>query len=122
MRILVTKQGNIIIQEIDDALPIFTTKFRGYSTNYNIRNPQKLERYTNSNKFSKTNNILRQNTNDSNYFQSNRSKNISQRKINNKKKYKNLEDSEITKEELQSAKQIKLNEQKISFPKPNCPK
>ena len=117
MRILVTKQGNIIIQEIDDTLPIFTTKSRGYSTNYNIRKPKILDRNPNTNKFNKTNNIFRQNTNDSNYFQSNRSKILSQQKMNMKKKYKNLEDSEITKEELQSAKQIKLNEQKISFPK-----
>ena len=117
MRILVTKQGNIIIQEIDDTLPIFTTKFRGYSTNYNTRKSNKLERYPNTNNFTKTNNLFRQNTNDSNYFQSSRSKILSQQKMNVKKKYKNLEDSEITKEELQSAKQIKLNEQKISFPK-----
>ena len=33
------------------------------------------------------------------------------------KRYRNLEDTEITKEEMQTAKQIKLNEHKITFPK-----
>ena len=43
MRILITKQGNIIIQEIDDTLPLkiqnlnSTSKFRGYSTDYPLR-------------------------------------------------------------------------------------
>jgi hypothetical protein len=45
MRILVTKQGNVIIQEIDDTMPIITqnintmSKLRGYSTSYNPRRP-----------------------------------------------------------------------------------
>lgn len=99
MRILVTKQGNIIIQEIDDAMPLFpqnfnsTSKFRGYSTDY----PLRKSKYTNASPFSKTNNLFKQ------------SPNI--------KKYRNLEDTEITKEEMESAKQIKLNEHKITFPK-----
>ena len=43
MRILITKQGNIIIQEIDDTMPLNTQKlnstsrFRGYSTDYPLR-------------------------------------------------------------------------------------
>ncbi len=99
MRILVTKQGNIIIQEIDDAMPFYsqnlnsTSRFRGYSTDYPIKN----SKYTKINSFSRTNNIFK------------RSPNL--------KKYRNLEDTEITKEEMQSAKQIKLNEHKITFPK-----
>jgi len=97
MRILVTKQGNIIIQEIDDTMPLYTqnfnstSRFRGYSTDV-LRN-SKLSKM---NYFSKTNNIF---------------------KSPNRKKYRNLEDTEITKEEIQSAKQIKLNEHKITFPK-----
>ena len=123
MRILVTKQGNIIIQEIDDSLPIFTqnlnstNRIRGYSTNYQIRNTKLIDRYQNTTNFSKTNNFARQNSNDSYYFGKSGSKILSQQKANYKKKYKSLEDSEITKEELKSAKQIKLNEHKITFPK-----
>ena len=51
MRILVTKQGNIIIQEIDDTMPILTqnlnstNKLRGYSTNYSIRKLKLPEKY-----------------------------------------------------------------------------
>ena len=99
MRILVTKQGNIIIQEIDDAMPFYsqnlnsTSRFRGYSTDYPIKN----SKFSKINSFSRTNNIFK------------RSPNL--------KKYRNLEDTEITKEEMQSAKQIKLNEHKITFPK-----
>ena len=119
MRILVTKQGNIIIQEIDDAMPLITqnlnspNKFRGYSTNYSMRKPKVIERNPVSNNFYKTNNLFRQNSNDT-YYGSSFS---TRQKFNIKRKYKNLEDSEITKEELQTAKQIKLNEHKITFPK-----
>ena len=112
MRILITKQGNIIIQEIDDSLPLFTqnlnssNKIRGNSTNYHIKKSKIMDNYFNNSKFSRTNNLLRQNSTDTqihkSYF---------------KRRYKNLEDSEITKEELQAAKQIKLNEHKITFPK-----
>ena len=99
MRILVTKQGNIIIQEIDDTMPLFpqnfnsTSKIRGYSTDYY----PKRSKYSNISPFSKTNNIFKPSP--------------------HRKKYRNLEDTEITKEEMQSAKQIKLNEHKITFPK-----
>ena len=119
MRILVTKQGNIIIQEIDDSMPIITqninsvNKFRGYSTNYSMRKPKVIERNPVSNDFYKTNNLFRQNSNDTYYGTSFSTR----QKFNTKRKYKNLEDSEITKEELQTAKQIKLNEHKITFPK-----
>ena len=121
MRILVTKQGNIIIQEIDDSMPILTqnlnsmNKFRGYSTNYSIRNPKMIGRNQLANDFYKTNNLFRQNSNDSYYNYG--STFSSRQKLNAKRRYKNLEDSEITKEELQTAKQIKLNEHKITFPK-----
>lgn len=123
MRILVTKQGNIIIQEIDDTMPILTqnlnstNKLRGYSTNYSIRKLKLPEKYLNQNQLSRTNNIFRQNSSNSNYTGIGGSNNLSKQKFNFKMKYKNLEDSEITKEELQTAKQIKLNEHKITFPK-----
>ena len=123
MRILVTKQGNIIIQEIDDTMPILTqnlnstNKLRGYSTNYSIRKLKLPEKYFNQNQLSRTNNIFRQNSTNSNYTGIGNSNNLSKQKLNFKMKYKNLEDSEITKEELQTAKQIKLNEHKITFPK-----
>ena len=99
MRILVTKQGNIIIQEIDDAMPLYTqnmnstSKFRGYSTDYPLGRSKNFK----MNSLSRTNNKL---------------KRTPIRQI-----YRNLEDTEITKEEMQSAKQIKLNERKITFPK-----
>ena len=48
-----------------------------------------IPKYTKINSFSRTNNIFK------------RSPNL--------KKYRNLEDTEITKEEMQSAKQIKIN-------------
>ena len=112
MRILITKQGNIIIQEIDDAMPLYTqninstNKIRGYSTNYQIKKLKNLDSYFNNSKLSRTNNLIRQNSTGS-----------SIQKSYFRKKYKNLEDSEITKEELKAAKQIKLNEHKITFPK-----
>ena len=99
MRILITKQGNIIIQEIDDTLPLnirnlkSTSKFRGYSTDY----PLRKSNFSNFNSTIRKNNIMRQTP-----------------KI---KRYRNLEDTEITKEEMQTAKQIRLNEHKITFPK-----
>ena len=123
MRILVTKQGNIIIQEIDDTMPILTqnlnstNKLRGYSTNYSIRKLKLPEKYLNQNQLSRTNNIFRQNSTNSNFTGIGGSNNLSKQKFNFKMRYKNLEDSEITKEELQTAKQIKLNEHKITFPK-----
>lgn len=121
MRILVTKQGNVIIQEIDDSMPILirnmnsTNKIRGYSTNYPLRKPKIIEHSQYINHLSKTNFPFRQNSND-NFFNKG-SKNLSRQNSNWNKKYKNLEDTEITKEELQGARQIKLNEHKISFPK-----
>ena len=110
MRILVTKQGNIIIQEIDDTMPLYTqnlsstSRFRGYSTDYQQRKLNK----SGINNFSKANNIFKQSPNRSVYG----SKKFEYRKI-----YQNLEDTEITKENLQKAKQIKINEHKITFPK-----
>jgi len=110
MRILVTKQGNIIIQEIDDTMPLYTqnlsstSRFRGYSTDYQ---QQKLNK-SGINNFSKANNIFKQSPNRSVY---------GSKKLEYRKKYQNLEDTEITKENLQKAKQIKINEHKITFPK-----
>ena len=99
MRILVTKQGNIIIQELDDAMPLYTqnlnsvSKFRGFSTDY----PLRRTKISQINTFSRTNNRFK--------------------KYPLRQKFRNLEDTDITKEEMQSAKQIKLNEHKITFPK-----
>ena len=99
MRILVTKQGNIIIQELDDAMPLYTqnlnsaSKFRGFSTDY----PLRRTKISQINTFSRTNNRFK--------------------KSPLRQKFRNLEDTDITKEEMQSAKQIKLNEHKITFPK-----
>ena len=110
MRILVTKQGNIIIQEIDDTMPLYTqnlsstSRFRGYSTDYQQRKLNK----SGINNFSKANNIFKQSPNRSVY---------GSKKLEYRKKYQNLEDTEITKENLQKAKQIKINEHKITFPK-----
>ena len=110
MRILVTKQGNIIIQEIDDTMPLYTqnlsstSRFRGYSTDYQQRKLNK----SGINNLSKANNIFKQSPNRSVY---------GSKKLEYRKKYQNLEDTEITKENLQKAKQIKINEHKITFPK-----
>ena len=110
MRILVTKQGNIIIQEIDDTMPLYTqnlsstSRFRGYSTDYLQRKLNK----SGINNFSKANNIFKQSPNRSVY---------GSKKLEYRKKYQNLEDTEITKENIQKAKQIKINEHKITFPK-----
>ena len=110
MRILVTKQGNIIIQEIDDTMPLYTqnlsstSRFRGYSTDYQQRKLNK----SGINNLSKANNIFKQSPNRSVY---------GSKKFEYRKKYQNLEDTEITKENLQKAKQIKINEHKITFPK-----
>ena len=123
MRILVTKQGNVIIQEIDDTMPIITqnintmSKLRGYSTSYNPRRPNLSNRYSTSNQFTKTNNLYLQNLNRTYHNGNDRSKISSIPKTNFKKKLQNLEDLEITKEEIQAAKQIKINEHKITFPK-----
>ena len=123
MRILVTKQGNVIIQEIDDTMPIITqnintmSKLRGYSTSYNPRRPNLANRYSTSNQFTKTNNLYIQNLNRTYHNGNDRSKISSIPKTNFKKKLQNLEDLEITKEEIQAAKQIKINEHKITFPK-----
>ena len=117
MRILVTKQGNIIIQEIDEALPKAIqniksfNKLRGNSTNYLYRKQNLTSRNSNSNALFKTNNSFRQNSNSMYHTWGKNSK------TNFKKNYHNLEDSEITKEEIQTARVIKINENKISFPK-----
>ena len=121
MRILVTKQGNIIIQDIDDSLPNLpktvstfnnSIRFRAYSTGYSLKNPKSNKFQSRINNFSKTNNQFY------NYpvFPSQNSKNIRNTKIKLSKNM-NLEDIEITKDEINSAKHIKINERKIPFPK-----
>ena len=70
MRILVTKQGNIIIQEIDDTMPFYTqnlnstSRFRGYSTDYAI----KKSKYSKFDSFYGTN-TFKQNSNRKKYKQ-----------------------------------------------------
>ena len=126
MRILVTKQGNTIIQEIDDTSPIMpqtitnfnnSKNFRAFSTGYQIRSQKNNKPQTRLNKFSKTNNQFYNYSLFSNQSQSqkffgktknNLSKNISKM---------NLDDMEITKEEINTAKKIKILEKKIPFPK-----
>ena len=122
MRILVTKQGNIIIQEIDETMPsytqnlISTNKTRGFSTSYFQRNSKIGESGANLFQFYRTNKPFARNSNNISSIVSD-SKIFSRQKSYYKRKYKNLEDSEITKEELQMAKQVKLNDNKINFPK-----
>lgn len=138
MRILVTKQGNIIIQEIDDSVPILSqvhnfhtnsnsnininssgNKFRGYSTNYSMLRNSKFAKqpFMKSRNFSRTNHLFPDFYGSSSNFSG--FSNTTNMKFHNKKNYKkkNLEDLEITKEDILSAKQIKLNEHKITFPK-----
>ena len=121
MRILVTKQGNIIFQDLDDSLPNLpktvsnfnnSTKFRAYSTGYPPKN-QKLHKFQSRfNNFSKTNNQFYNYS----FFPNQNSKKFENAKIKLSKNM-NLEDIEITKDEINSAKHIKLNERKIPFPK-----
>ena len=121
MRILVTKQGNIIIQEIDDSIPFMpkinntfnSSKFRGFSTGYKSQNPGQYKTQSKFNKFSKTNNLFYNYSSFSNKNQ----KNLGATKIKLSTKNMNLDDMEITKEEINTAKQIKLSEKKIPFPK-----
>ena len=125
MRILVTKQGNIIIQEIDGASPIIpninninynnASKFRGYSTGFKTHNP-KMNKPQRLNKFAKTN---KQFYNYSLFSNQSQSQKFGKTKQNLSKSISkmNLEDKEFTKEELNSAKQIKIIEKKIPFPK-----
>ena len=118
MRILVTKQGNIIIQDIDDSLPNLpkttstfnnSSKYRAYSTGYPLKN-QKLSHFqTKYNNFSKTNYSIYPTP-----IQNSKKLGNSKMKLS---KNMNLEDIEITKDEINTAKKIKLNERKIPFPK-----
>lgn len=124
MRILVTKQGNIIIQEIDDSPPILPnfnnnssnySRFRGNSTGYKINNP-KLNKYQmKANRLSKTNNQFYNFSFSNNKNQQRLGK--TKVKLSRNLSKMNLEDIELTSEQLNSAKQIKINERKIPFPK-----
>lgn len=120
MRILITKEGNTIIQEIDDSypnIPQITTNFnRGYSTGHQMRNKQEPKSNLIANKFSLTNNKF---SNFSKILNKKIPKNLKKSKIKLFRNISNInmEDIEITKEEINSAKQIKVTEKKIYFPK-----
>ena len=123
MRILVTKQGNIIIQEIDDSIPIMSQintfnnshKFRGYSNGNHYPSPKRNNNQIRLNKYSKTNQFF----NYSNFSNKSNSKRFVKTGTKFSKNINkiNLEDIELTKDEINSAKQIKLIEHKIPFPK-----
>ena len=125
MRILVTKQGNTIIQEIDDLTPIIAQtnssfnnykKLRGNSTGFQMRTPQYNKSKLRLNKFSQTNNKF------DNYYKILNKKvpnnlKLSKIKLSRNITNLNLEDVEITKDEINSAKKIKVKGKKIYFPK-----
>ena len=114
MRILVTKQGNIIIQEIDDSIPIMSQintfnnshKFRGYSNGNHYPSPKRNNNQIRLNKYSKTNQFFNY-SNFSNKSNSKRFVKTGTKFLKNINKI-NLEDIELTKDEINSAKQIKL--------------
>ena len=120
MRILITKEGNTIIQEIDDSypnIPQMTTNFnRGYSTGHQLRNRKELKQNLMANKFSLTNDKF---GNFSKILNNKIPKNLKKSKIKLFRNISNInmEDIEITKDEIKSAKQIKVTEKKIYFPK-----
>ena len=119
MRILITKEGNTIIQEIDDSypnIPQMTTNFnRGYSTGHQLRNKEFKQNLI-ANKFSLTNDKI---GNFSKILNNKIPKNLKKSKIKLFRNISNInmEDIEITKDEIKSAKQIKVTEKKIYFPK-----
>ena len=120
MRILITKEGNTIIQEIDDSYPNFhqvTTNFnRGYSTGHQLRTNHEPKAKLIANKFSLTNNKF---GNFSKILNNKIPKNLKKSKIKLFRNISNInmEDIELTKDEINSAKQIKVTEKKIYFPK-----
>ena len=134
MRILVTKEGSTIIQEIEDSLPTmrnfntFSNNFRGYrghSTGRLISSPKYKKNQMKINNYTKTNNNIYKRI--LSYKNKNQNENENQQKLG-KTKTKlirhstfltkmNLEDIEISKEAINSVKHIKVSEQKIVFPK-----
>ena len=120
MRILITKEGNTIIQDIDDSypnIPQMTTNFnRGYSTGHQLRNNQEPKQKLIANKFSLTNDKF---GNFSKILNNKIPQNLKKSKIKLFRNISNLnmEDIEITKDEINSAKQVKVTGKKIYFPK-----
>ena len=124
MRILVTKQGNTIIQEIDDLTPIIAQnnstfnnfkKLRGNSTGYQMRTPEFNKPKLRLNKFSQTNNKF------NNYYKILNKKvpknlKLSKIKLSRNNTNLNMEDIEITKDDINSAKHVKVKGKKIHFP------
>ena len=90
-----------------------SSKFRGFSTGYKYQNIRQNKTQSRFNKFIKTNNLFYNYSSFSNKNQ----KNLGSTKIKLSTKNMNLDDMEITKEEINTAKQIKLSEKKIPFPK-----
>jgi spore germination protein YaaH len=102
MRILITKEGNTIIQEIDDSypnIPQMTTNFnRGYSTGHQLRNKEFKQNLI-ANKFSLTNDKI---GNFSKILNNKIPKNLKKSKIKLFRNISNInmEDIEITKDEI----------------------
>ena len=121
MRILVTKQGNIIIQDIDGHSQLFGTKSNIYNDNTNNRG-HSTGRLQQTKKIKTKISINK-------YSTKIRNKLMSPNKVFDKPTFslrnqikslylsKDLEDAEFTKEEIEGAKEIKLNNKKLLLPK-----
>lgn len=115
MRILVTKQGNIIIQDLEslpqalNTIPNFSNNlYRGNSTNH----IKKSKNYFN--------NISSPTKKKNKFFSPEKSYNrplFAQTVTQKFKIRKNVEDIEFTPVEIENAKQIRLSTRKITFPK-----
>ena len=122
MRILVTKEGNIIIQDIDDHSQFFGSKSNIYMDNLNNRGhstgrlqytrkiPQQISISKYSSKLIRNKLMSPQKGLDKSTFSV-------RNKIKNFYLSKNLEDEEFTKEEIESAQKIKINNKKTLVPK-----
>ena len=117
MRILVTKQGSVIIQDIDSPTQFFNTITRnspssnfnrGFSSDHFKYNRKTNKKHLFSNYKSKIKNKLL-----SQSFRSNSTK-TKQKKFNMPK---SIEDGDFTKEEIEDAKLIKVKSKKVGFPK-----
>ena len=93
------------------------SKFRGFSKGYKNKNPAQSKSQSKFNKFSKTYNLIYNYSSYSNIHP----KNFGNTTIKLSKNM-NLDDMEITKEEINTAKQKKINEKKKSFSKTICRK
>ena len=118
MRILVTKQGNIIIQDIDTPAQFFGSSIRnstnnnlnrGYSTGQ-LKYTRKINSkfLTSSSKTTKSKNkLINQNL---------RSFSTMRNKLKKIQVPRSIEEGEFTKEEIEDAKIVKIKNKKIGFP------